>query len=169
MRQGELREDLYYRLNVFHLHLPPLRERKDDLLPISEALIERHNQKHDCRVVGMHPEVLDRFRLHHWPGNVRELRNVLERAVILAGEGTILPAHLVGFGETAPGGRAETVDPDSVSLRVGTTVREAEKSLILKTLEHTGNNKTRAAKILEISLKTLHNKLKEYSQQEGGE
>ena len=117
----------------------------------------------------MHPEVLDRLRLYHWPGNVRELRNVLERAVILAGEGTILPAHLVGVGEATPGGQTETVDPDSVSLRVGTTVREAEKNLILKTLEHTGNNKTRAAKILEISLKTLHNKLKEYSQQEGGD
>jgi len=163
---GELREDLYYRLNVFHLHLAPLRERKDDIMPIAEALIERHNQKHDCRVVKIHPEVVEKLRLHRWPGNVRELRNVLERAVILAGEGTIMPAHLVGFGD-APGGVTEHVaDPDAVSLSVGTTVRDAEKALIFKTLEHTGNNKTRAAKILEISLKTLHNKLKEYSQQE---
>ncbi len=160
---GALREDLYYRLNVFHLHLPPLRERKDDILMIAEALIERHNKKHDCRVVTMHPEVLERLKLYPWPGNVRELRNVLERAVILAGEGSILPAHLVGFGETVS---AAAADPEAVSLRVGTTVREAERALIFKTLEHTGNNKTRAAKILEISLKTLHNKLKEYSAQE---
>ena len=169
VEQGELREDLYYRLNVFHLRLPPLRERKDDILPIAQALVERHNKKHECRVVDMHPDVLERFRLYHWPGNVRELRNVLERAVILAGEGTILPAHLVGFGEATPGGQAAAADPDAVSLRVGATVREAERALIFKTLEHTGNNKTRAAKILEISLKTLHNKLKEYAAQEQGD
>jgi DNA-binding NtrC family response regulator len=159
---GELREDLYYRLNVFHIHLPPLRERKDDILPIAEALIQAHNKKHDCKVVDIHPEVLEKFRLHSWPGNVRELRNVLERAVILAGAGAILPAHLVGFGGEASKPQAVAADPDAVVLPVGTTVRDAEKALILKTLEHTDNNKTRAAKILEISLKTLHNKLKEY-------
>jgi DNA-binding NtrC family response regulator len=93
---------------------------------------------------------------------VRELRNVLERAVILAGEGTILPSHLVGFGRDGSRPQAAPADPDSVLLPVGTTVRDAEKALLLKTLDHTDNNKTRAAKILEISLKTLHNKLKEY-------
>ncbi len=162
---GELREDLYYRLNVFHVHLPPLRERKEDILPISEALIRALNKKHDCRATELHPQVLERFRLYSWPGNVRELRNALERAVILAGEGVILPSHLIGFGD----GEATAVDasdPDSISLSVGTTVKEGEKALILKTLEHTGNNKTRAAQILEVSLKTLHNKVKEYGQQE---
>ena len=159
---GELREDLYYRLNVFHIHLPPLRERKDDILPIAEALIQAHNKKHDCKVVDIHPQVLERFRLHSWPGNVRELRNVLERAVILAGSGSVLPAHLVGFGGEAAKPQAVAADPDSIVLPVGTTVRDGEKALLLKTLEHTENNKTRAAKILEISLKTLHNKLKEY-------
>ena len=163
--EGELREDLYYRLNVFHVHLPPLRERKEDILPISEALIRALNKKHDCRATELHPQVLERFRLYAWPGNVRELRNALERAVILAGEGVILPSHLIGFGD----GEATAVDasdPDSISLSVGTTVKEGEKALILKTLDHTGNNKTRAAQILEVSLKTLHNKVKEYGQQE---
>ena len=163
--EGDLREDLYYRLNVFHVHLPPLRERKEDILPISEALIRALNQKHDCRATELHPQVLERFRLYAWPGNVRELRNALERAVILVGEGVILPSHLIGFGD----GEATAVDasdPDSISLSVGTTVKEGEKALILKTLEHTGNNKTRAAQILEVSLKTLHNKVKEYGQQE---
>ena len=162
--KGQIREDLYYRLNVFRIHLPPLRERKEDLLPTAEALVENLNKKHECRVVDFHPDVIEKFRNYHWPGNVRELRNVLERAVILAGEGTILPAHLLG-NFSAPGEKAspvETADPNVVQLPVGTKVREAEKALVLRTLEHTGNNKTRAAKILDISLKTLHNKLKEY-------
>ena len=162
--EGQIREDLYYRLNVFRIHLPPLRERMDDLLPTAEALIEDLNKKHECRVVDFHPDVIEKFRNYHWPGNVRELRNVLERAVILAGEGTILPSHLLGSlsarGEKAAS--VETADPNVVQLPVGTKVREAEKALLLRTLEHTGNNKTRAAKILDISLKTLHNKLKEY-------
>ena len=164
--EGALREDLYYRLNVFHIHLPPLRERKEDVLPIAEELIRRHNERHDCRVVRMHPDIVERFRLYHWPGNVRELRNVLERAVILAGEGQILPSHIIGFESDDKSEEAAIADPNSVHLPVGTTVRDAEKALILKTLEHTGNNKTRAAKILEVSLKTLHNKLKEYEAQE---
>jgi DNA-binding NtrC family response regulator len=106
---------------------------------------------------------MEKFRRYNWPGNVRELRNVVERAVILAGEGTILPSHLIGdFGDGQRSPNAPPSDPDMVQLPVGTTVRDAEKKLILQTLEHTSNNKTRAAQILEISLKTLHNKLKEY-------
>jgi DNA-binding NtrC family response regulator len=101
---------------------------------------------------------------HSWPGNVRELRNVLERAVIIAGEGPITMAHLPrDFG--APAGSrpvAPVNEPDGVRLTVGTTVSEAEKMLIQLTLRHTKNNKTRAAEILGISLKTLFNKLKEY-------
>ena len=96
LAERSLREDLYYRLNVFHIPLPPLRERMDDLLVIGETLMRNLNKKHDCKVVDLHPDVVERFRRYNWPGNVRELRNVLERAVILAGEGTILPSHLVG-------------------------------------------------------------------------
>jgi len=168
VRGGHLREDLYYRLNVFQIHLPPLRERKDDLPNIAEALLRELNRKHECRVAEISPTVLEAFNRHNWPGNVRELRNVLERAVILAGEGAIEPKHLPAFlldGAVAPPpGHAPAVpeDGDSVRFAVGTTVDEAEKGLILRTLEHTRNNKTRAAEILGISLKTLHNKLKEY-------
>ena len=160
--QGGMRQDLFYRLNVFHVHLPPLRERSDDVLPIAEALIRGMNEKHECKVVGIHPEVADKLRRYRWPGNVRELRNVLERAIILAGEGAIRPVHLIGALDEKESAAAVSSDPNDVPLRVGTTVREAEKALILKTLGHTNNNKTRAARILEISLKTLHNKLKEY-------
>jgi DNA-binding NtrC family response regulator len=164
LAKGEIREDLYYRLNVFHIPLPPLRKHKEDLLLIAQALIADLNKKHDCKVTDLHPDVVEEFRRHDWPGNVRELRNMLERAVILAGEGTILPSHFLGAlgGEAKGQGAAAPHDPNAIAVPVGTTVREAEKALILRTLEHTGNNKTRAAQILEISLKTLHNKLKEY-------
>ncbi len=174
---GHLREDLFYRLNVFHIHLPPLRERKGDIGPIAEALLVDLNRKHECRVTEMSPEVLQALDRHNWPGNVRELRNVLERAVILAGEGAIemkhLPALLQAQATAAPvvvaasvpetsDGAAPAESGDAVKFQIGTTVEEAEKGLILRTLEHTRNNKTRAAEILGISLKTLHNKLKEY-------
>ncbi len=174
VRGGHLREDLYYRLNVFHIHLPPLRERKEDIQSIAETLIGDLNRKHDCRVAELSPPVLEAFQRHNWPGNVRELRNVLERAVILAGEGAIEMKHLPAFlqnrapavavaaasAENTPAPQAD--DAESIRFSIGTTVEEAEKGLILRTLEHTRNNKTRAAEILGISLKTLHNKLKEY-------
>ena len=94
---GHLREDLYYRLNVFQIHLPPLRERKEDIQAIAESLMGDLNRKHDCHVSDISPDVLETLERHNWPGNVRELRNVLERAVILAGEGSIEMKHLPGF------------------------------------------------------------------------
>jgi DNA-binding NtrC family response regulator len=164
LRKGELREDLYYRLNVFQILLPPLRQREGDLPVLIEALLQMLNMKHNCRVSEVSAEVLDAFKRHNWPGNVRELRNVLERAVIVAGEGAITSHHLPGDFGVAVGSRPapQFNDPDTVRLPVGTTVGEAEKALIQLTLQHTKNNKTRAAEILGISLKTLFNKLKEY-------
>jgi DNA-binding NtrC family response regulator len=178
VRDGHLREDLYYRLNVFHIHLPPLRERKADIRAIAETLVGDLNRKHECRVADLSPAVLEAFEAHNWPGNVRELRNVLERAVIIAGEGTIelnhLPAFMQGRPGTAPPPAASAeaappaVDKETIRFQIGTTVEDVEKGLILRTLEHTRNNKTRAAEILGISLKTLHNKLKEYGAKEYG-
>ncbi|MGA2325866.1 MAG: sigma-54 dependent transcriptional regulator [Bryobacteraceae bacterium] len=164
LRKGEIRGDLYYRLNVFHIPLPPLRARMEDLPLLAEALLRDLNRKHNCRVVDLAPEVLEQFQRYHWPGNVRELRNALERAVILAGEGTIGLPHLpVNFNRAAVAPKAEEDgDPTQVRLRLGSTIDEAERLLIQRTLQHTRNNKTRAAEILGISLKTLHNKLKEY-------
>ncbi len=172
VRGGFLREDLFYRLNVFHVHIPPLRDRKADIPALADALLADLNRKHECRVAEISASVFDAFERHNWPGNVRELRNVMERAVILAGEGTIerkhLPAFLLNGAASAASGTGSTAavtahdDDDAVRFAVGTTVEEAEKGLILRTLEHTKNNKTRAAEILGISLKTLHNKLKEY-------
>ena len=164
LKKGDLREDLYYRLNVFQISLPPLRQRISDLPLLCEALISHLNRKHSCNATGVTHEVMEAFKKYSWPGNVRELRNVLERAVIMAGEGTIQMAHLpydfgVSVGSRSP---AQVFEPESVRLAVGTTVSDAEKALIQLTLQHTKNNKTRAAEILGISLKTLFNKLKEY-------
>jgi DNA-binding NtrC family response regulator len=164
LQKNELREDLFYRLNVFRIDLPPLRAREGDVPLLVESLISVLNKKHGCRVTEAQSDVIDILARHSWPGNVRELRNVLERAVIVAGEGPITQAHLPrDFG--VPAGARQTTqvnEPDSVRLGVGTTVSEAEKALIQLTLKHTKNNKTRAAEILGISLKTLFNKLKEY-------
>jgi DNA-binding NtrC family response regulator len=162
--RGQLRNDLYYRLNVFNIHMPPLREHMDDMPELVQALLADMNQKHNRTVAGINDAVMSAFQAHSWPGNVRELRNTLERAVILCGGTMIEPKHLPpGFGKAFV--RAPVHDANSVHLGVGTTVGEAERLLILKTLEATHNNKTRAAEILDISLKTLHNKLKEYGQQ----
>jgi DNA-binding NtrC family response regulator len=158
---GELRNDLYYRLNVFNIHMPLLREHKEDIPSLVENLLKDMSAKHERNTVAVSEAVFHLFQNYSWPGNVRELRNTLERAVIVCEGAVIESKHLPpGFGQ--PTVRTSSEDPDAVHLGVGTTVEEAEKLLILKTLESTSNNKTRAAEILGISLKTLHNKLKEY-------
>src|ERR1700688_1170040 len=157
--KGELRQDLYFRLNVFHIHLPPLRERKEDIPLLVEHILRELNTKHGRHVRGVNPDVLDLFASYSWPGNVRELRNVLERAAIVSDRDLIGRASLpTDFGH-APAAAAS----DLASLRFppGTTVEAAERDLILQTLA-SANNKARAHELLGISLKTLHNKLKEY-------
>jgi DNA-binding NtrC family response regulator len=162
--KGQLRNDLYYRLNVFNIQLPPLREHKDDLQELVQALLADVNEKHNRNVAGISDQVGAALQSYAWPGNVRELRNTLERAVIVCDGTFIEMKHLPpGFGQVVP--RAPVQEANAVRLGVGTTVDEAERLLILKTLEATNNNKTRAAEILGISLKTLHNKLKEYGGQ----
>jgi DNA-binding NtrC family response regulator len=161
---GELRPDLHYRLNVFHIPMPPLREHLEDLPAMAEAMLAEMNLKHGRRVPGVAPSMLDRMMTYDWPGNGRELRNTVERAVILCPDGAPLDAgHLPrGFGKGhAPA--AQALDASMVPIHVGSSVDEAERLLILRTLEATGQNKTRAAEILGLSLKTLHNKLKLYS------
>jgi transcriptional regulator with PAS, ATPase and Fis domain len=171
LKKGDLREDLFYRLNVFQIMLPPLRQRMSDLPLLCETLIANLNRKHTCNVTNVNAEVMDSFKKYAWPGNIRELRNVLERAVIMCGEGVIQTAHLPYDFGYAMGTRppAQVFEPESVRLAVGTTVGDAEKALIQLTLQHTKNNKTRAADILGISLKTLFNKLKEYGAVEAAE
>jgi DNA-binding NtrC family response regulator len=159
LEENRLREDLYYRLNVFHIALPPLRDRKQDIPAICDAILSNLNKKHNCHVSGLHPEVLGTFLQASWPGNVRQLRNVLERAVIVAVEGTILPRHLpVDSGIRGNPEVAQPVDEDSIQIRVGPQMSEVEQAYIDLVLKHTNNNKTRAAEILGLSLRTLQNR-----------
>src|SRR3954463_3779764 len=159
--KGQLRNDLFYRLNVFNIHMPPLREHKEDIPSLVQLLLAEMNEKHGRKVSAVSEAVLNRSPTTPGPGNVRELRNLLERAVIVCEGPMIEPKHMPpGFGHAPV--RSSVSDGNAVRVGVGTTVEEAERLLILKTLESTHNNKTRAADILGISLKTLHNKLKEY-------
>ena len=159
--KGQLRNDLFYRLNVFNIEMPPLRDHKEDIPELTQSLLNAMNEKHGRKTAAVSDAVMASFQSYDWPGNVRELRNLLERAVIVC-EGTMIePKHMPpGFGHAPV--RSSVSDGNAVRVGVGTTVEEAERLLILKTLESTHNNKTRAADILGISLKTLHNKLKEY-------
>ena len=167
---GHLRGDLYYRLNVFNLHMPPLRDHKEDIPAIIETMLTDMNAKHGRQVKGIDAGLLQRLMAYDWPGNVRELRNTVERAVILCSNGSLEVSHLPpGFGSRPARGTANGAETEGVHVEVGNTVDEAEQKLILKTLESTRNNKTRAAEILGISLKTLHNKLKEYGNPAGSE
>ena len=160
VRDGALREDLYYRLNVFALTLPPLSQRLDDLADLVPAFLEEFNEHYGRTIRGLSEAAMAALRRHRWPGNGRELRNVIERAVVVCSGDLIdlphLPAGLTPAPAPAPTGEASVVIP------IGTTVDEAERQLILSTLAHAGNNKTRAAEVLGISLKTLHNKLGRY-------
>jgi DNA-binding NtrC family response regulator len=161
-RTGKLREDLYYRLNVFNIELPPLRERREDIPLLVQSFLNEFNRANNKAVRAVEQDAMYVLEHYPWPGNIRELRNVIERATILA-EGDFievkhLPPTLVAKGE-------ESVP--TLTLAPGTTVDEAERQLILLTLEHCRNNKTRAAEVLGISLKTLHNKLNRMKEQAG--
>jgi DNA-binding NtrC family response regulator len=155
VQKGKLREDLYYRLNVFAMRLPPLRERKEDLPLLAQAFVTEFNSRNQKSIAGVDQASMRMLDHYAWPGNVRELRNVIERATILSSGPFIEPRHLPPALSNEPAPQHQP----QVALAPGTTVEEAERRLIMMTLEHTRDNKTRAAEILGISLKTLHNKL----------
>jgi DNA-binding NtrC family response regulator len=158
VEKGKLREDLFYRLNVFTVSLPPLRERKTDIPILIHAFIQEFNEKHNLRVESCKPETLELLKSYSWPGNVRELRNIMERAVILAKGPWIEPPHLPPYilGSPAPEAGSNIVFP------VGVTAAEVEKELIMRTLRMTGYNKAEAARQLGLDVKTIRNKLKAY-------
>jgi DNA-binding NtrC family response regulator len=169
MKEGKLREDLYYRLNVFRITIPPLRERNEDVPLLAQHLVERYAERTGSAMARIDPTAMERLIAYPWPGNVRELKNAIDRAALLCDGKTVLPEHLPpevanaamrasarASGDSSPGGSI------SVVLPIGTTMRETEREMIRSTLAHTSGNKTRAAKILDISLKTMHNKVKKY-------
>jgi len=157
VQKRTLREDLYFRLNIFTLTLPVLHHRREDIPLLAQHFIGKFNQRHQTAVVGLSSEALERLQKYSWPGNVRELKNVMERAVIVARKEWIDPAHLPPHIQSS----AVEADP-SIILPLGVTAAEAEKELILKTLMRTGNNKAEAARRLGVDVKTIRNKLKTY-------
>jgi DNA-binding NtrC family response regulator len=160
MKDGTLREDLYYRLNVFTLSVPPLRQRVDDIPLIVSGFIEEFNGKYDKRITGADDPTLKLLMAHAWPGNVRELRNVVERAFI-ACEGDVITSRYLPA--TSPVAAAAcSGDPDALTIPLGLPLREVEKQFVLRTLAAESNNKTRAADRLDISTKTLHNMLQRW-------
>jgi DNA-binding NtrC family response regulator len=151
---GRLREDLLYRLNVFPVPLPPLRERGDDVALLAEDFLAALNREREGPPKALTRAALARLRAHSWPGNVRELRNVVQRAFILA------PYDI--DEDAIPLAAPETGSGDSLLFRVGTSITDMEKRLILATLEHCAGDKRKAADLLGISLKTLYNRLNAY-------
>ncbi len=154
IEQKLFREDLYYRLNVVPIHLPPLRNRREDIIPLAEFFLERLCVDNAKSLKILSSEAKQLLLDYHWPGNIRELANVIERGVVMA------PAHLI--------------EPDYLHfdgpkscpavLPIGVTLKEVEKRMILETLEREKNNRTKAAQVLGISVRTLRNKLKEWKQ-----
>ena len=170
--ERKLREDLYYRLNVVTIDLPPLRDRVEDIQLLVRAFLDEISEQHDGPPINLEAETVVILERYNWPGNVRELRNALERAVVLGSGPDLRPADLppevlsgavarVHAGDTN-GGAESPGGAGQFTVRLGVTVDDVERELITRTLRHVGGNKTRAARILGLSLKTIHNKARKY-------
>ena len=152
--KGRFREDLFFRLNVIPLVIPPLRHRKEDIRPLAEHFIQKVNEENGFAITGISDEALEVLQQYDWPGNVRELENTIERASVMMRSGNLEKSAIELTGsirKAAPAG-----------FEAGTTIAEMEKQLIYRTLEYCKGNKTKVAEILAISIRTLRNKLNEY-------
>jgi DNA-binding NtrC family response regulator len=156
IQQGRFREDLYHRLNIFRIDLPPLRQRGDDLVLLAESFLSELSSRHGKELAGFTPEAEQALRLYQWPGNVRELQNTVLHAVISAEADQVEPGDL----PAAVAGRRN--GSEQLVVEIGATISDAERELIVKTLDHVNGNKRQAAKVLGISRKALYNKLKSY-------
>ncbi|MEK6680709.1 MAG: sigma-54 dependent transcriptional regulator [Nitrospirota bacterium] len=164
IKTGRFRDDLFYRLNVVTIHMPSLRKRMEDIIPLSDHFLRHYKEKNNKTIKGLHPEALSLMQSYNWPGNIRELENAIERAVIMSRGEYILPSDLpIAIQSALPSdsplskGGQRGVDVDA-----GKSIKDVEKSLIVKTLNETNGNRTKAAEILGITRRTLLNKIKEY-------
>ena len=155
--QGRFREDLFFRLDIFQIVLPPVRERGGDVVLLVNHFLKRFSDDYQRSIVGISPECVSALESYDWPGNVREIKNVMHRAVLNATGGILLPDHLPERLQ-----QAHAQIPE-IKLPVGCTLKEAEKAVIVKTLNWTRNNRRRTAAILGISRRTLYNKLASYN------
>jgi DNA-binding NtrC family response regulator len=167
VQHGKLREDLYYRLNVFQVLLPPLRERLEDIELLAPFFLSAISAV-DGGARRFSPAAIDRLKQYHWPGNVRELRNVVQRAAIMIDGPVIEQVQLPDeAGQGMPGGRGLGTEIGTLRVPIGSSIAEVEKQLIIATLDHCGGVKERTAEMLGVSLKTLYNRLREYGQSTG--
>jgi two-component system NtrC family response regulator len=163
MRRGEFREDLYYRLGVFEIALPPLRDRREDIVELADSFLEEIGGIVGRPAAGISREAKEHLAAYAWPGNVRELRNAIERAVILADGGYIRPEHLPVTAPRTTAAAAATELPTAATLPVGGVNLEAiERSLVIKALSQARHNKTRAAKLLGLTRAQLYSRIEKY-------
>ena len=158
VQAGKFRSDLFYRLNVVPIYIPPLRERIGDLIPLVDYFRKRFTAKYHKKIDNMSPEVMATFSHYRWPGNIRELENVLERMVLMSETDTLaldqLPPEIRGI--------VSTVGASTLKEKIDTISQMTEKQMIIDALNKTNQNRTKAAKLLGISRRTLQNKIKEY-------
>jgi len=171
---GRFRADLFYRLHVIRIEVPPLRTRKDDIKQLAEWFLERFNRENGFVVSGFSEAALDRLKRHDWPGNVRELENTIQRAVVLTQKGEISQGVLGLDGKISLPSTGNASSPvaatasSALDPRDVVTIEEMERRMIFAALEDLGGNRTRAAERLGISIRTLRNKLREYRGEGGG-
>jgi transcriptional regulator with PAS, ATPase and Fis domain len=160
VKDGKFREDLYYRINVIPLTLPPLRQRKEDIELLAHYFMEKYSRLNQKKNVEIDAAAMDVLLNHAWEGNVRELENTMERAVLIGSNQHISVQDLL-----LDDPEKKTAPADAMRVRAGCTVRDMEKELIVRTLEDVNDNRTQAAELLGISIRTLRNKLREYREQ----
>jgi DNA-binding NtrC family response regulator len=158
IKEGRLREDLFYRISAIAIHLPPLRERRDDIMPLANAFLKRYASQANRDIRGFKPDALERLTAYDWPGNIRQLQNEIQRAVLLCEGGEVAAADL-----------SITNVPTSIAMPVGeeldpnfTLLEGVERNAIVQTLKATAGNKVEAAKLLGVGRQTLYNKIKAY-------
>jgi DNA-binding NtrC family response regulator len=159
VEKGHFREDLYYRLNVVNIHVPPLRERKDDIPLLASAFLEQFAGENEKNIEGIDNKASTMLFNYNWPGNIRELRNCMESAVVLCKK------HIIGPDDLPPGVRSNE-EEGVIRIELGTSMAEAEKIIIRQTLKGVNNNKSRASELLGIGRKTLHRKIHDYGLEE---
>ncbi|MBI5043303.1 MAG: sigma-54-dependent Fis family transcriptional regulator, partial [Nitrospirae bacterium] len=152
VKAGRFRDDLYYRLNVVTVHMPSLRERIEDIISLVNHFLKYYKEKNNKTIKGIHPDAISLMQSYNWPGNIRELENAIERSVIMSRGEYIVPSDLPIAVQSA----------DKTEIDAGKSIKDVEKNLIVKTLNETKNNRTKAAHLLGITRRTLLNKIKEY-------
>ena len=164
VREGKFREDLFYRVNVVVFTIPPLRQRRGDISLLAEHFLEKHSKNNNLKKPKLSDKAMSILIKHDWRGNIRELENTMERAVLLGEGEVIMPDNL--YLEESDFGDFSDDTGKNIPLQAGITVKDMEKKLIVKTLKDVDENRTHAAELLGISIRTLRNKLREYREEQ---